>query len=118
VGSLDELRAGTFDALAGSLRLEMAGREIAEGVRVGEGTDLARAEQVEPPVWVGRNCEVGDGARLVGPLVVGDNSRVGPGASLRDSIVLPGTDVEDRAIVIGAILGHAGVVEGMRPYGE
>jgi mannose-1-phosphate guanylyltransferase len=118
VGSLAELRAGTFDALAGRLRLEIEGQEVADGVRAGEGTDLNSAEQVEPPVWLGRDCEVGAGARLVGPLVIGDNSRVGAGAALRESIVLPGTELEPRSIVIEAILGHSGILDGLRPYGS
>jgi mannose-1-phosphate guanylyltransferase len=115
VGSLDELRAGTFDALEGRLRLEIPGEEVADGVRVGEGSNLEGCEQVEGPVWVGAECELGAGTRLIGPVVVGDRSRIGAGASLRETIVLPGTGVEARAIAIGAILGHAGLVEGLRP---
>ena len=47
-------------------------------------------------------------ARLTGPLVLGDGARVGEGAQLRDSIVLPGTEVAADAILIGAIAGHRG----------
>jgi mannose-1-phosphate guanylyltransferase/mannose-1-phosphate guanylyltransferase/phosphomannomutase len=112
VGSLDELRAGTFDAIEGRLRLEVPGEEVADGVRVGEGSSLEGCEQVDPPVWVGAECEIGPGTRLMGPVVVGGGSRVGSGAALRDSIVLPGAEVEARTILIGAIVGHAGLVGG------
>jgi mannose-1-phosphate guanylyltransferase len=118
VGSLDELRAGTFDALEGRLRIDLTGQEVAEGVRVAEGTSLDACEQVEGPVWVGAGCEIGAGVRLLGPLVIGDRSRVGEGAALRDAIVLPGTDVGAGTILVGAILGHAGIVEGMRRPGH
>jgi mannose-1-phosphate guanylyltransferase/mannose-1-phosphate guanylyltransferase/phosphomannomutase len=50
----------------------------------------------------------------MGPVVIGDNSTVGNGAALRDSIVFPGTTVGDGQIVIGAIHGHAGIVESLR----
>jgi len=115
VGSLDELRTGTFDALEGRLRLEVSGEEVADGVRAGEGTSLASCEQVEGPVWVGAECELGPGTRLVGPLVIGDRVRVGEGAALRESIVLPGTRVDAGAILIGAIAGHGDIVAGLRP---
>jgi mannose-1-phosphate guanylyltransferase/mannose-1-phosphate guanylyltransferase/phosphomannomutase len=107
VGSLDELRAGTYDALEGRLRIEASPGEAPEGVEVIDG-----------PVWVGAGCEFGEGVRLMGPVVVGDGSTVGDGASLRDSIVFPGTDVAAGAIVIGSILGHAGIVESLRPFDE
>ncbi len=114
VGSLDELRTGTFDALGGRLSLEVTGRELAEGVRVGEGTSLDGCEQVDGPAWVGAQCEVGPGARLMGPVVIGDGARIGAGAALRETIVLPGTEVGEGTILVGAIVGHAGIVERLR----
>jgi mannose-1-phosphate guanylyltransferase/mannose-1-phosphate guanylyltransferase/phosphomannomutase len=114
VGSLDELRTGTFDLLAGRLSLEITGEEVADGVRVGDGTSLDGCEQVDAPVWAGAGCEVGDGARLMGPVVIGDGARIGDGAALRETIVLPGTFVPAGAILAGAIAGQAGIVEGLR----
>jgi mannose-1-phosphate guanylyltransferase len=123
VGSLAELRQGTFDALRGELRLEMGGEEVAPGVIVagGEGAGggaeppiLGDAE-IEGPVWIGRDVEIGAGVRLTGPLVVGDGARVGAGAQLRESILFPGTEVAPGAILIGAIAGHAGILQSMRP---
>lgn len=105
VGSLAELRQGTFDALEGALRL---------GVE--DSADPGGAEVVEPPVWIGRDCDLGEGVRLVGPVVVGDGARIGSGSSLRDTIVLPGAEVPPETIAIGAILGHSRIVEHLRPY--
>ncbi len=53
--------------------------------------------------------------RLTGPLVLGDGARVGDGAQLRESILFPGTEVAPGAILIGAIAGHAGILESLRP---
>jgi NDP-sugar pyrophosphorylase family protein len=50
----------------------------------------------------------------MGPVVIGDGSTIGDGVSVRDSIVFPGTTVGDHQIVIGAIYGHAGIVESLR----
>jgi mannose-1-phosphate guanylyltransferase len=105
VGSLDELRQGTWDLLEGRLRIEPA-----------ESAGLPEhVEVVEGPVWVGDGVEVGEGVRLMGPVVIGDRCTVGAGASLRDSIVFPGTAVGDEEILIGAILGHAGIVDSLKP---
>ena len=104
VGSLDELRTGTFDALDGKLHIDVPEN----------GTPLPDDAKVDGPVWVGQNCEIGRGVRLMGPVVIGDDCRVGDGAALRDAIVFPGHDVKPHEIVIGAILGHAGIVESLR----
>jgi mannose-1-phosphate guanylyltransferase/mannose-1-phosphate guanylyltransferase/phosphomannomutase len=114
VGSLDELKAGTFDALTGALHLELEGEEIAEGVRAADGSSFAGVANVEPPVWIGSDVEIGPDVRLQGPLVIGDGSRIGAGAALKDSVVLPGTDIADNAILIGAIAGHTGIVASLR----
>jgi mannose-1-phosphate guanylyltransferase len=115
VGSLDELKAGTFDALRGELRVEMPGEPIADGVLAGDGTELTGATLIEPPVWIGSGVTIGADARLQGPLTIGDGAVIGAGAALKDSIVLPGTAVDEGAILIGAIAGTRGIVERLRP---
>jgi mannose-1-phosphate guanylyltransferase len=115
VGSLAELRQGTFDALRGELRLQIAGEEAAPGVIVAAGAHLPGDAEVEGPVWIGRDVQIGAGVRLTGPLVLGDGARVGAGAQLRESILFPGTEVAAGAILIGAIAGHAGIIESLRP---
>ncbi|HEX8743115.1 MAG TPA: NDP-sugar synthase [Thermoleophilaceae bacterium] len=101
VGSLAELRQGTWDALEGRLELELTGEP--------EG---------DPPVWVGQGVDVGDDVRLMGPVAIGDGCRIGDGAALRDTIVFPGTEVAPGTIAIGAILGRGGIVDAMRPLAD
>ncbi|HUB75153.1 MAG TPA: NDP-sugar synthase [Solirubrobacteraceae bacterium] len=120
VGSLGELRQGTFDALRGELRLQVEGDEVLPGVTVAGAGEQARAAlapaaEVEGPVWVGRDARIGAGARLMGPVVIGDGASIGEGAQLRDCIVFPGTEVAPRSILIGAIAGHGGILESLRP---
>lgn len=103
VGSLDELRSGTFDALSGALKIE-----------VPESAPVPGDAEVSGDVWIGENCTIGSGVKLMGPVVIGDNSGVGDGAALRDSIVFPGTTVAPEQIVIGAIFGHAGIAGSLR----
>src|SRR3954447_18591089 len=104
VGSLDELRSGTVDALSGNLKIELP-----------ESAATPEDCEVQGDVWIGENCTIGSGVKLMGPVVIGDGSTIGEGVALRDSIVFPGTTVEDGKIVIGAILGHAGITKSLRP---
>lgn len=117
VGSLGELRQGTFDALAGELRLDVEGEEVSPGVRVAGGTQLPAGTEVEGPAWIGADVSIGEGVRLMGPVVVGDGASIGEGAQLRETILFPGTHVEPGAILIGAIAGHAGILQSMRRRG-
>lgn len=114
VGSLTELRHGTFDALRGELRLKVEGEELAPGVTVAPGSEIPEGVQVEGPAWIGRDVRIGDGARLMGPVVLGDGASVGERAQLRETIVFPGTKIEPGSILIGAIAGHAGILESLR----
>jgi mannose-1-phosphate guanylyltransferase/mannose-1-phosphate guanylyltransferase/phosphomannomutase len=115
VGSLGELRQGTFDALRGELRLEVEGEEVSPGVVVSGGQPLPEDAEVEGPIWIGRDVEIGSSVRLMGPVVLGDGTTVGDRAQLRETIVFPGTNVAPESILIGAISGHAGILESLRP---
>jgi mannose-1-phosphate guanylyltransferase len=117
VGSLEELREGTFDALHGRVSLSLTGTEVAPGVRAGDGTSVDGVEVVEEAAaWLGEGVELGDGVRLMGNVAIGDGARVGAGAALRDTVVFPGTEVPPGALLIGAIAGHTGIVERLRPF--
>jgi mannose-1-phosphate guanylyltransferase/mannose-1-phosphate guanylyltransferase/phosphomannomutase len=114
VGSLAELRQGTFDALKGELKLEVEGEQVRQGVMVATSTTLPTDAEVEGPVWIGRDVRIGSGVRLTGPLVLGDGVSVSDGAQVRSSIVLPGTEIAAGAILIDAIAGHSGILDSMR----
>jgi mannose-1-phosphate guanylyltransferase len=115
VGSLSELRKGTFDALRGELRLDIEGEEISSGVIVAGESPLREDTDVEGPAWIGRDVQIGEGVRLMGPIVLGDGARIGDRAQLRASIVFPGTEVAAESILIGAIAGHGGILASLRP---
>ncbi len=117
VGSLGELRQGTFDALEGALHLEIAGEEVAPGVTVAPGSSIPADAEVDGPVWIGPGVRIGSGVRLTGPVVLGDGASVGDGAQLRSSIVFPGTEISPRSILIGAIAAHEGILESLTRRG-
>jgi mannose-1-phosphate guanylyltransferase/mannose-1-phosphate guanylyltransferase/phosphomannomutase len=116
VGSLAELRQGTFDALQGKLQLEMQGQELQPGLTVVGGSPLREDTEIEGAVWIGRDVRIGTGVRLMGPIVLGDGATVGDGAQLRESIVFPGTELAAGSILIGAIAGHGGILQSLRRH--
>jgi len=97
IGSLGELRKGTFDALRGELQLQIEGQELRPGVIVADGSPLPEGVELEGPAWIGRDVRLGDRVRLMCPIVVGDGVRIGDGAQLRGSIVFPGTELRSRS---------------------
>ena len=106
VGSLEELRQGTWDALRGRLKIDVTDT----------GADLGGVEVIgDEPVWVGADVQFGADVRLMGPVAIGDGCVVGDGAALRETIVFPGTNVEAGEILIGAIHGGTGITGRMRP---
>jgi mannose-1-phosphate guanylyltransferase len=121
VGSLSELRQGTFDALRGELRLQIEGEEVLPGVIAAcdrsEIVQLPPDAEIEGPAWIGRDVQIGAGVRLTGPLVLGDGARIGDRVQLRSSIVFPGTEIASGSILIGAIAGHTGILASLRQRG-
>ncbi len=114
VGSLSELRQGTFDALSGELHLEMDGQEVSPGVIVAGDSPLEADTEIDGSAWIGRDVSIGPGVRLMGPVVLGQGANIGEHAQLRECIVLPGTEIAPDSILIGAIAGHSGILQSMR----
>jgi mannose-1-phosphate guanylyltransferase/mannose-1-phosphate guanylyltransferase/phosphomannomutase len=105
IGNLAELRESTVDALTGAVEVEQIG-EIVDGYRSGEPE--GDEGKLAGPVLLGPGCEIGEDVRIDGPAVIGDGAKIGAGSRLRDVIVLPGAELPERSVLIGAILGARG----------
>lgn len=116
VGSLRELREGTFDALTGALDLGIEGTGGSEVIHTATPGALDKAELVDGPVWIGEGVTIGDAVKLQGPVVIGDGASIGAGAAVRDTIVFPGGEVPADTIAIGAILGQGDIVSNLRRF--
>jgi mannose-1-phosphate guanylyltransferase len=114
IGSLSELRAGTFDALCGELRLQVEAHEHKPGLLLADGAAPPDDAEIEAPAWIGHDVQIGEGVRLMGPVVLGDGARIGDRAQLRSSIIFPGTEVAAESILVGAICGHSGILQSLR----
>lgn len=104
VGSLPEYLQGNLDALQGGVTVELKG----ELLEPSGGEDALEAGEpgVSGRVLAAEGCRIDPTARLDGPLVIGRESSVGSGACLKESVVLPGADVPEGALVAGAVYGR------------
>jgi mannose-1-phosphate guanylyltransferase len=104
VGSLPEYLRGNLDAVEGAVEVELAGELLAP-----EGGEEA-VERGDPGVGgrvlAAEGCEVGAGVRLDGPLVLGQGCAIGAGARVKESVVLPGAQVPQDALVAGGVYGR------------
>jgi mannose-1-phosphate guanylyltransferase len=108
VGSLPEYLQGNLDALEEIVRVEAGGTFLDP---IGEEAAVETGEPgISGPVLVGEGLELDSEARLDGPLVIGDRCAIGAGARVKHSVLLPGSQVPDGAIVAGAIYGRTGSV--------
>ena len=107
IGNLDQYRQANFDALDGSVRLEIGGLRLRGNVWVGEGVDIEDLDEVEGPAFIGANCRIAPEAS------VGAHSVLGQGVTLRErsrvarSVLDAATHIGRSTLVEGAIVGRA-----------
>ncbi|MFL5892475.1 MAG: sugar phosphate nucleotidyltransferase [Solirubrobacterales bacterium] len=108
VGSLPEYLQGNLDALEGAVGVRTGG-ELLDSVGAEEAIETGDPG-VSGPVLVGEGLQLDPSARLDGPLVIGDGCVIGAGARVKHSVLLPGSEVPDGAMLAGAIYGRAGAL--------
>lgn len=129
VGTIASYLAAQHDALNGSVRLEMAGFEVAPKIWVGEGAAIDPGAtiiapcQIGPHVRIEKDCVIGpssvlgsnvmvrQGSRVVGSLLDTD-VYVGAGSSVDGSLVGRSTELRARVhLDAGSVIGDQCVLE-------
>jgi mannose-1-phosphate guanylyltransferase/phosphomannomutase len=105
--SLEELRRASLDAVAGRVRVEIAGDEFAPGVRCEDGCTIAATATLEGPLAIGFNVAIEGDAVVHGPATIGANSRIGAGATVAGAVLLAGSVVPDDGLAVGGLFGDA-----------
>ena len=78
-------------------------KEEGEAIFLGQDAVLGDAVVFDPPVLIGRGCKVGDRASLGPGAILGAGCHVGAGARIANSVLLPGTRVEEDVRIVDAI---------------
>ena len=103
VGSLPEYIMGNLDVLNNAVAVEPAGELVA-----GEADRETGEPGINGPVLVGEGAKIDPEARIDGPAVIGPGARVGAGAMVKESVLLPGAEVEPGTFLAGSIAGRRG----------
>lgn len=104
IGSLEQYRAANRASLKGEVRIQIPGKQIADGTWVGEDTRVHATARLQPPVIIGHGCSIGAGAQVGPESIVGDNCVVEEGALVDHSVIWSGTYLGRGTRVNGATL--------------
>lgn len=75
-------------------------------LQVGKGTKILPGVVIEGDVIIGDNCKVGPNCYIRGSTVIGDKCHVGQAVEIKNSILLPGTNVGHLSYLGDSILGE------------
>jgi NDP-sugar pyrophosphorylase family protein len=120
IGGLVQYRQAHYDALAGLIELAIPGERRADGVWVGEGTNIDKTVSMEGPALVGDNCRIERKAQVSANSVIGRDCVVEAGATVRESILWDGAcvmrDTHIERCVVGThckVKSNAAVFDGV-----
>lgn len=85
---------------------DATGIQMAEGSAViyGEGTKILPGVYLEGKVVIGAHCKIGPNCYLRGSTYIGDNCHVGNAVELKNSVLMPGTNVGHLSYVGDSVL--------------
>lgn len=75
-------------------------------LQVGKGTRILPGVVIEGDVIIGENCKVGPNCYIRGSSAIGDRCHVGQAVEIKNSILLPGTNVGHLSYLGDSILGE------------
>ena len=106
VGNLEDYRKAHRDILKRKEGIDIPGRQIKEGVWIGEGNRISPRAHLVPPLVIGNNCEVEEDVKIGEGTILGDRVRIRKGASLRQCILWNDVMVEKEAELDDCILAN------------
>jgi mannose-1-phosphate guanylyltransferase/phosphomannomutase len=107
IGNLDQYRQANFDALDGSVRLDIPGIRLRGNVWAGEGVEIDGLESVEGPAFIGNYCRISPEASIGPHSVLGASVTLRERARVVRSVIDASTHIGRSALVEGAIIGRS-----------
>ncbi|MGC6426973.1 MAG: hypothetical protein ACON5H_08265 [Akkermansiaceae bacterium] len=85
---------------------DSTGIQMAEGSSIiyGEGTQILPGVYIEGKVVIGTDCKIGPNCYLRGSTFIGDDCHIGNAVELKNSILMPGTNVGHLSYVGDSVL--------------
>jgi mannose-1-phosphate guanylyltransferase/phosphomannomutase len=107
VGTLEAYVQAHQDVLDGKVALDVPGFRVAEGVWLGEGSEIDPDAEIEGPAILGDYCRVEAGARLREYTVLGSNVMVRAEAFLHRAVVHDNAYVSEGVRLRGCVIGRS-----------
>ena len=87
IGDLKAYIQSHMDILNGQVRLDLPGKQLKQGVWMGEGTEIDDDVSIMSPCIIGNNCKIRSGALIGSYSVVGDNNIIEERTGIKRSII-------------------------------
>lgn len=106
IGSLDEYRQANVDILQGRAKVNIPGEVVAgKPIRVGKGSRIDFTAKLEGTLVIGEECRIASDARIANS-IIGPGSVVDEGAVIMDSILWDGVRVGRAALIQETVVGN------------
>jgi len=107
VGTLEAYVRAHRDVLDGTVKVEVDGFTLRDGVWLGEGAEVDPTAEIIGNAVIGPGCRVGAGARIGPDAVLGRNSRVRSDAAVERSVVHENVYLGESTQLRGAVVGRS-----------
>ena len=104
IGNLEEYARATRDVLEGRVQVGPMGKDMGNGIWMGERVDVAPDARLVGPLWLGDEVKIGPGAEIIGPSVLLENVIVDTMATIERSILWRSCYIGERSEIRGALL--------------
>lgn len=104
IGDINAYIQANFDVIDQKVRADIPGREIAQGIWVGQDTSIENDVTVEAPCVIGAGCRIRDGSVIGKHSVIGDNTAIADRCSIKRSVIWKNTDICSDVQLRGSII--------------
>ncbi len=87
VGNLNSYRQAQFDLLSKKVNVKLSGKEVREGIWLGENAVIEEGVTLQGPLSIGNGVVVRKGTLISSHSIIGNNSTIAINSTLEDSIL-------------------------------
>ncbi len=104
IGDINAYIQANFDALDRKVKAEIPGKEIAEGIWIGQDTSIDKNVRLEAPCVIGSGCRIRDGSIIGGYSIIGDNTSIAQRSSIKRSVIWRNSNIGSNVQLRGSII--------------
>ncbi|MBD3230736.1 MAG: NTP transferase domain-containing protein [Candidatus Lokiarchaeota archaeon] len=106
VGTTEKYLKAHHDILNGKIDIEIPGRQMKEGVWVGEGTEIMDGVNIWGPALIGKNSKIDNDSFIDRNTIIGDNVLIRRNNQVKKSIIWDGATVNESCKLNSCIIAN------------